>query len=77
MPHYIEIDGLFVDEATSTMWGPLYILPNYDPNFEPGKPYAYVVPETVKIRNISAASGRDLDAAKFPEAFLNTQVECI
>ena len=77
MPHYIEIDGLFVDEATSTMWGPLYILPNYDPNFEPGKPYAYVVPETVKIRNISAASGRDLDAAKFPEAFLNTQIECL
>ncbi len=77
MPNYIEIDGLFVDEADSTMWGPLYILPNYDQNFEPGKPYAYVVPETVKIRNISTATGRDLDAAKFPEAFLNTQIECL
>ena len=74
MPIEIEIDGLFVDEAESTMWGPLYILPNYDPNYENGKPYAYEVPETVKIRNITAASGRDLDAAKFPEAFLDTQL---
>jgi hypothetical protein len=74
MPKDIEIDGLYVDDSGSTMWGNLYILPNYDPNYENGKPYAYVVPETVSIRGIRAETGRELDAAKFPEAFLNTQI---
>ncbi len=77
MPSEISIDGLEVDDSNSTMWGNLFILPNYDPNYEPGRPFAYVVPETVSIRGIHVATGRELDAAKFPEAYLDTQLVCL
>ncbi len=77
MPSEITIDGLTIDDSSNSISDNLYILPNYDPNYEPGKPYAYVVPETVNVRGIQIATGRELDAAKFPEAYLDTQIVCL
>lgn len=77
MPSEIIIDGLTVDDSNSSICGNMCILPNYDPNYEPDKPYACVVPETVSVRGIQIATGRELDAAKFPEAYLDTQIVCL
>ena len=75
MPSEITIDGLTVEHSATN--GNVYILPCYDDNYAPNKPYAYIVPETVSVRGIHIATGRELDAAEFPEAYLNTQIVCL
>lgn len=74
MPYDIDIDGLTVEDSATD--GSVYVLPLYDNDYAPGKPYAYIVPETVRLKGITVKSGRELELAKVPEMYLDTQVEC-
>ena len=74
MPYRINIDGLTIEDSATD--GRVYILPRYDDRYATDKPCAYIVPETVNIKNIVIRSKRELELAEFPEMYLNTQVEC-
>lgn len=74
MPYRINIDGLTIEDSATD--GRVYILPRYDDRYATDKPCAYIVPETVNIKNIVIRSRRELELAEFPEMYLNTQVEC-
>lgn len=77
LPCEIKIDGLAVIDTSADCTEPLYILPDYDPDYEQGKPFSYGVPETVYISNISVPKERELALCRVTEEYLDTQVECL
>lgn len=76
MPYEISIDGFYVDAPDSSIEGRYYILPDYDKDYAPNKPYPYKVPETVNIKDIKLKPGLELELAEKPEMYLDTQVVC-
>lgn len=75
MPARITIDGLRIaDSQTDHPDSPLYVLPVYDDEYTPGKPYAYVTPQELILRGIVTDSGKAYDVAAHPEQYPNLAV---
>ena len=70
MPFEIEIDGLVIDDAHLENPSLSYsILPEYDKEYEAGKPYAYITPDKVSVRGVSTVSGREVELCKKTELY--------
>ena len=59
MPINIVIDGLTVQDSEVNDGVPLYILPDFDPEHEKGKPYPYVTTKTLTYSGIVSEKGRE------------------
>lgn len=70
MPASITIDGLRItDTEIDHPEAPIYILPDYDGGYTPGKPYAYVPTQQLTLRGIVADSGKTYGIAARPEEY--------
>ncbi len=58
MPESIVIDGLRVEDSGFDKETPLYILPDYDPDFAPGKPFPYVPTRKLSVKGVCSDAGR-------------------
>jgi len=82
MPHTIEIDGLFVDDSFATKDGGVVLFANMNPNhiseeYEAtlsSNGYPYHQTETVKVKNLTLASGKECPISTNPFMFRNTVV---
>ncbi len=69
MPENIYIDGLKILDEGYDEDMPLYILPIYDGDYRPGKPYAYVTPKKLVAKNITTVCGRKPQPFAKPEMY--------
>ena len=70
MPSSIVIDGLqIIDTDESAIGKPLFVLPDYDPQYAEGKPFAYRTPSNLILKNITVESGRELKLCSKPEQY--------
>ena len=58
MANEINIDGLKVLDSEVNEGAKLYILPDYDSNYQPGKPYPYRTAKRLVAANITTEAGR-------------------
>ena len=58
MAENISIDGLNVLDSEVNEGAKLYILPDYDGKYQPGKPYPYRTAKKLTARNITTEMGR-------------------
>ena len=57
MPRSVRIEGLRVLDAGIGEGKDMTILPDYDPDFRPGKPFAYIPTEEITVSGVERASG--------------------
>lgn len=76
MPRRIDIDGLTIIDGAPEKERTFYLLPTYDHDFSAGKPYPYITPDTVSIKNVKISSERELELAPKPELYLDTEIVC-
>jgi len=82
MPHTVDIDGLYIDDSFATKEGGVVLFANMNPDhitedYEAellSKGYPYHQTKTVKIKNLSIASGKKLPVSLNPFMFRNTEI---
>ena len=70
----IEIDGLTIDDCHIDADKALFLLPDYDKGYEKNKPYRYITPEKITLKNIKVLSGKELKIAARPEEYEQTAI---
>ena len=75
MAKEIYVDGLIVRDEKCDPALPLYVFPNYDPEFTPDKPYAYITPDKITLKNVKSTTGRPL--ALWENALQNTETQVV
>lgn len=73
MPKRVVIDGLHILDGAGD-GAPLYLLPDYDPDYAPGKPFAYVPAADVQVRGIETESGRPWSVCAKPDQYPELRV---
>ena len=70
MPATVVIDGLLIDDSHLT--NPelvYYLLPDYDAEFAPDKPYPYGTPQQVIVKGIRSLAGHKILPFRKPEQY--------
>jgi hypothetical protein len=70
----IKIDGLTIDDCHIDADKALFLLPDYDEEYEKNKPYKYITPEKITLKNIKALSGKEVKIAARPEEYEETAI---
>lgn len=70
----IYIDGLTIRDNKAEKDIPFYVFPDYDPEFEAGKPYAYIPPAKVSLKHIQFTTERSLELWNNPLEYSTTKV---
>ena len=73
----VDIDGLTIDDSHVDADKTLHVLPNYDQAFEKNKPYKYILPERITIKNLISLSGREIMLAENKEQYEEVKIERI
>lgn len=76
MPHTLVIENLHIADEGIGSAEPLYLLPDYDPDFAPDKPFPYNPVSWVAVRGIRADSGREWELCEKPEEYPATMLVC-
>lgn len=74
MPINVVIDGLTIEDEEVNDNVPLYVLPDYDATFTPGKPYPYVPTKTLTYSGIKSKKGREVQVCAKPEEYEGIEV---
>lgn len=72
MPENIVIDGLRVMDGDRDAEAKLYILPVYDANYVPDRPYPYVPVKKLSAKGITSDTARTVNVCKCPELYPET-----
>ncbi len=70
----ILVDGLKVINENKIPDKMLFALNSYDGNYEPGKPFAYVTPETVTVKNVTLDEGFTFAKTANDNAYTGTAI---
>ena len=79
MPHTVTIDGLYIDDSRTTGDGGITVFTAFNPDhtteeYEKNVKYPYTVAKTLKMRNITTASGKKPLTFANEFMFRNTEV---
>lgn len=75
MSKSIEIDTLTIDDSHIDADKTLCICPDYDADFKKSKPYEYILPEKITVKNTKSLSGRSVLPYLKPEQYEGVTVE--
>lgn len=69
MPREINIDGFEIDDSASPSETELYLLPNYDKDYAPGKPNKYMTVKKLSVSGIKMSKGREIKLTEHPKMY--------
>ena len=75
MAYDINIDGLIVLDSAVNEGAKLFVLPDYDRSFAPGKPYAYKTAKKLTARGITTECGRKAQSCLHKEQYKDTEID--
>lgn len=75
LPRHLVIENLLIDDENAPEdYEGTFIFNKFDRNFSEDRPYPYVVPETVTLKNVRTKSGRGFKLFEDEVPFKNTKV---